>query len=755
MNSFNNFFKVLFVTLCQALLLSASFAQATPDPGIPGPFAVTKTEYNLGDLAFKPPSYPDTVEVRGSVFYPTSLTGGPFPVIVFLHGRHDVCYETANPSNLQSVWPCPSGWQPILSYEGYDYLAKAMASHGYFVISISCNAINATDNAVGDYGMQGRAELLQHHLDLWNTWNTVGGGPFGSLFVGMLNMQNVGTMGHSRGGEGVIYNALYNQSLGSPYGIKAIITLAPTDFNRHVLHGIPVFNVAPYCDGDVSNLMGVHFYDDARYTDTSDIAPKHSILYMGANHNYFNTVWTPGSYIAGGIDDWLYGYSSTDPQCGAATVPTMRFDSTKQKNALLPYLCAFYRVYMGHEYQFTPILNVDDVNPPPTSTLDTNEVYMSFHPSKINRMDVNRTDSSVRLTTDNLNAGVSGYGLVVGAICGGGGMMPSCNISPNGNQEPHKGTLSTPGLGAMNLQWNSNADYYENQIPLGMQDLRRYQDIIFRATVNYNLSVFGERVNYSVQLTDAAGNTATRPVGNYTHAMFYQPGTQGGDLPKAMFNTIKLPLDKFTGINKAQITNVKFLFNKSVNGAILVSDLAFSTKPCKSYTDTFTYTVLANKTVSFTNYSVAGQDDSLIFNWNFGDIPSGGNNVSAVASPAPHVYSHYGYFTACLYVTSYQKSGFVCTDTFCRNIVLSASGVLPIEAENIDIAPNPAKNYLTISGAASVDGIVIKNLLGETVLQQTVGNGTVYLPANLANGIYIVEITAAGGRLVRKIVVEH
>ena len=104
--------------------------------------------------------------------------------------------------------------------------------------------------------MQARGELLQHHLDLWNDWNTVGGDPFGTMFVGKLDMDHIGTLGHSRGGEGVIFHALYNRSLGSPYGIDAVLTLAPVDFNRQTLTGIPLLNVAPYCDGDVSDLQG-------------------------------------------------------------------------------------------------------------------------------------------------------------------------------------------------------------------------------------------------------------------------------------------------------------------------------------------------------------------------------------------------------------------------------------------------------------------------------------------------------------------
>ena len=188
-------------------------AQATPDPGLAGAYSVLSMEYDLGDLAFSDPSFPNPMEVRGSVHYPSTLSAGPFPVLMFMHGRHETTYETANPSNTNSNWPPAPGYQSITSFQGYDYLATQMASHGYIVISISTYAINADDNSVADYGMSARGALMQHHLDLWNTWNTVGGAPFGTTFVGKLDMTNIGTMGHSRGGEGVVQEALLNTSL--------------------------------------------------------------------------------------------------------------------------------------------------------------------------------------------------------------------------------------------------------------------------------------------------------------------------------------------------------------------------------------------------------------------------------------------------------------------------------------------------------------------------------------------------------------
>ena len=114
-------------------------------PGRLRAVAVTVTEYNDGDTAFTPPGFPGAVEVRASVYYPTSLAGGPRPLIVLMHGRHSTCYSGSS-SFLE--WPCGSGRQTIPSFQGYNYLAENLASWGYIVVSVSANGINARDNSV-------------------------------------------------------------------------------------------------------------------------------------------------------------------------------------------------------------------------------------------------------------------------------------------------------------------------------------------------------------------------------------------------------------------------------------------------------------------------------------------------------------------------------------------------------------------------------------------------------------------------------
>ena len=77
-------------------------------------------------------------------------------------------------------------------------------------------------------------------------------------------------MGHSRGGEGVVWQVIVDRERPDPYGIDAVLPLAPVDFTRATVNDVPLAVMLPYCDGDVFDLQGVHFFDDARYLVAGD-----------------------------------------------------------------------------------------------------------------------------------------------------------------------------------------------------------------------------------------------------------------------------------------------------------------------------------------------------------------------------------------------------------------------------------------------------------------------------------------------------
>lgn len=550
------------------------------DPGTPGPLAVTREEYNFGDTAFTPTDFPGPVELRASIHSPTNLASGPFPVIIFLHGRHATCFKGGS-QLLQ--WPCTTmGSQPILSYQGYDYVSDVLASHGYVVVSISANGINARDNLVFDLGALARAELIQKHLDILNTFNTTGGAPFGTKFVGKFNLNQVGTMGHSRGGEGVVRHYVLNDSLGAPYGIKAVFPLAPVDFNRFVVNNAALNVMLPYCDGDVADLQGVHFYDDARYNVPGDQAPKHYELVMGANHNFYNTVWTPSSGIPGAANDWLAfvpgGHS--DSHCGSGKT-NQRLTEAQQRGTGLAYMTAFFRAYVGGESQFIPILT-GDAPPPPSA--QTNNIFVSYHAPAALRLDVNSLLNDTNLSINNLGAAVTQIGLTPYELCGGEAPQPQrCLPDQLNAQQPHttpSARSSAAGLSQLKTGWNNFTGNYTNNIPATLGNVSGFQAVQFRVSVNFadvrNVADLAQ--DFRVLLMDASGSWTSVRVSDVSPALFYPPG-EVRPVPKVVLNTVRVPLSAFTGVNLNAVRSVQFTFNERLQGGLLITDVAFASAP--------------------------------------------------------------------------------------------------------------------------------------------------------------------------------
>src|SRR5258706_1358925 len=86
------------------LLFAVAPSLFADDPTAPGPFAVTREEYNFGDTAFTPTDFPGPVELLASVHHPTDRPGAPFPLIVFLHFRHATCFNGQGAPFPE--WPC-------------------------------------------------------------------------------------------------------------------------------------------------------------------------------------------------------------------------------------------------------------------------------------------------------------------------------------------------------------------------------------------------------------------------------------------------------------------------------------------------------------------------------------------------------------------------------------------------------------------------------------------------------------------------
>jgi len=437
-------------------------------------------------------------------------------------------------------------------------------------------------------------------LETWRTFNTTGGAPFGNKFVGKVDLNKVGTMGHSRGGEGVVRHFLLNQEQGSPFGVAGVFPLAPTDFSRFVINNVPLAVMTGYCDGDVVDLQGVHFYDDARYNVAGDQAPKHTIQDLGSNHNFYNTVWTPGLFPAGTADDWRFVRGSeSDPQC-AVVEEGRRLTDAQQRAVARAYLSGFFLIYLKGQSQFLPILTA--AAPPPPSATTTN-VFPSYHapddPAK--RRDVNRLLNGADLTSNTLGGVVTGSGLIQFELCGGEEPQPrfctlvSSFFAPlrgNTPQEPHVTPSALDpdkrGLSQLRLNWFNlglgGPSRFVNELPEGSRNVSGFEALQLRASVNFDergpaSNPAGQPQDFSVVLTDGAGQSSSVKVSDVSRALYYPPGDTRAVLPRILHNTVRLPLSAFGGVNLGDIRSIRFEFDQNNAGALLISDVAFASAP--------------------------------------------------------------------------------------------------------------------------------------------------------------------------------
>ena len=317
----------------------------TPDPGVRGSHPVTSSTYELPGV--KMPGMPGDIEMLGHVVRPSDATAGA-PVVVFLHGRHEACYESDNPTGSgQQEWPCPSGTSPVPSYLGYVYVQNLLASQGYVTVSISANGINAQDYRLIDGGAAARARLISQHLRAWS--NPAYAADIGPAVT--ADLDNVVLVGHSRGGEGA-NRASAAAPLNAPYRISGQVLVGPTDFGRQAAPYVPTVTVLPYCDGDVSDLQGQTFTDLPRDFAAADTALHSSLLVMGANHNFFNTEWTPGRSQAPSFDDW---FSDPDDTCGKAS--DSRLTAKEQRKVGRGYIAGAVRFMTDGDAAMLPLFD--------------------------------------------------------------------------------------------------------------------------------------------------------------------------------------------------------------------------------------------------------------------------------------------------------------------------------------------------------------------------------------------------------------
>ncbi|HST83637.1 MAG TPA: hypothetical protein VLL08_18035 [Kineosporiaceae bacterium] len=346
--------------------IPAALPSASVDPGKPGKYKTVLGEYSLPDV--KLPDYSAKVEMKAVVVAPKGATGSR-PLALFLHGQHLSCY--GDPELGEPIWPCPVGTKPYPNYRGYLRAQRLLASQGYITVSISANGINGQDLfGSDDGGAPARSSLIRLHLAHWAEWAAKStGAPSIVRKAPRADLSKVLLMGHSQGGDGVNRAAI--DSLTPPpsaadgyhgpvrWTIRGTVLLASTLPGHNPAADVPSVAVLPGCDGANYTLQGQYSVDGTRGLGTGT-ALHSAVFVIGANHNYFNTEWTPGLAEAPAWDDWG---STKDAICGTAKT-SLRLTPVQQQKVGATYIAAAARLFIKDDDRVLPLLDGSGVRAP-------------------------------------------------------------------------------------------------------------------------------------------------------------------------------------------------------------------------------------------------------------------------------------------------------------------------------------------------------------------------------------------------------
>jgi hypothetical protein len=608
------------------LILACAYAAPSPaaaiDPLAPGPHGVRTVEYAAGSLRFTLPGTrlagPITFEqpLEGSITYPDGP--GPWEVLLFLHGNHPTCIvgdgafvipEPTSPDLLCPDVEGPGGEQiqtRVRNYAGYGYLAAALASHGYAVVSPSANVLNSTQAASADIGATPRAEVLGATLDLMERWHN-GTGPVvpgrpersvGTKLTGRLELEHVGLMGHSRGGEAVTRFLELNATRKRRYNVDGVVAVGPTDAGNQApgerTRGTNWAVLLPGCDGDVVDEQGANAFERAKDAARGRAFAKFQWVVEGANHDWYNTVWTQEDGL------WTPGIpvEMNDSACSPGSPTSVRLSPGGQRRTGLALIGAFMRRYVGGDRRFDAVLQNglrlprSACSAPPA--VPCRALVRTSYVAPRRRVLVDPGER--RPTSRNALGGrLDARGLAQLGWCDPDRGFASAALEPQRppvRRCPGPETVVRDGRGfaaLVNRSWTrqlvvawTRPARLVAELPRAAGNVSAYRTLSFRTAVNVDRRNPAPRANRAapatqrldVVLRDRRGGHAAVAAERLSSALYPSVGSR---LRQLLLNDVRIPLGLFRGVDLRRLAAVELRFGvrERRTGSIQLADMAF------------------------------------------------------------------------------------------------------------------------------------------------------------------------------------
>lgn len=485
---------------------AGSFTYSNPSVNVTDDYGSNLTVPLIANVKFPADAAGATMPSQISAAQPS------YPVVVCVHG---------NSSHTNS-------------YEGYDYLLEHLARNGFIAASIHLN--------VDQHGTD-RARILQHHLSILFS-------QFGSSAA-----NNIGIMGHSRGGEAVVIATRLNQQEGWGWNINAVISLAPT--NQYTSESFGGAWARPYLviygslDGDLAGIgnTGFELYDKA-----SGMKKSMSFVYR-ACHDRFNTVWGDG--------DFAFGQLTLADQAAVIS-------ANSHELIAKGYMTAFFRQNLRGETQWEGIFKGEWI-PAAVMASDANmKIYNQYEDTTERTVDnFEGAHTATSWQTSTIGGGVSQTGLPA--------TPQENNLRTMDSQSPH----ATAGL---SLRWDTLTDRVDYAIPAGQRDVSGFQAVSFRVTQKVGSASNPANMvqDLRLTLTDGGGKSRAIRVSKLTEIPF--PHVRGiSFFTKSAMCTVRIPLGAYhihclnvDKVDLTDITSLSFEFAEKVTGEIAIDSIQFT-----------------------------------------------------------------------------------------------------------------------------------------------------------------------------------
>jgi len=605
------------LTPSDAATVLADQAIEGPSPATTGPYSVLTAYYGRGDDKHRPeyrdsvslitPSVdatklvdlgssadsrekywgftPDSFPLNGRVWYPDG--DGPFPLVLVAHGNHSM-EDYSDP--------------------GYDYLGEHLASRGFILASLDMNFVNGGIRGEND----ARGWLFLKHLEQWREFNAGADSPF----LGKVDLDRVSLMGHSRGGEAVAHGAAFNSLDYYPddasltfdfgFGIRSIVAIAPVDGQYLPSgQGVPLTDVSYLVfhgshDGDVTSFHGLRQYNRVSF-DQNPEGFKAAVYVYRANHGQWNTVW---------------GSKDNGPRSQRNLDLSVLLDPEDQREFALVYVTSFLEATLRDDPTFLPLFSDHRVAGdwlPPTLYV-TRYQHGSFRSLATFDEDIDLTTGtaddvtlfgdSLSMWRENLMELRSRNRANTSASQESQALWLGWNRAVKGAPD---GELGRPGTYTLDLGSTLAGDWgLDGRTTLdfalgatdrtpGPRDGPEKEEGTDRAAAdrdepNEDDDEAEEPIDLSIEVVDSEGRTARLPLSRYgpVRRPLKMQVLRRNDLEAQRFpqqyemvlQGYAIPLSDFAdatqGLNPTTLRTVRFVFDLSEAGEVVVDDLGFS-----------------------------------------------------------------------------------------------------------------------------------------------------------------------------------